>query len=105
MLSKSATPKTTDGHSLVNPSDLPRAVAQTASNTPDTMSKIHDMTIHLDGQSCRVPGTDPSSGAAFRSVKQILRDRPVQGLYLQFPPRISWFFTVGQKATQSRWTE
>src|SRR5918993_2740412 len=37
----------TVGHSLVNPSDLPSAVAQTASRTPETMRLTHDMTVLL----------------------------------------------------------
>src|SRR5688572_30169548 len=61
MLATSATPKTTVGQSLVKPSLLPSAVAHTASRMPERMRMTHDMTA-TPGQSCRSPGTDPSSG-------------------------------------------
>ena len=47
MLSSRATPNTTLGQSLVKPSDLPSAVAQTASSTPDTMRMTHDMMLSM----------------------------------------------------------
>src|SRR6187402_1863111 len=43
MLATSVTPKITLGQSLVNPSDLPSAVAQTASRIPDRTRMTHDM--------------------------------------------------------------
>ena len=42
MLATRATPNTMLGHSLVKPSDLPSAVAQTASSTPEMMRMTHD---------------------------------------------------------------
>src|SRR3712207_2640782 len=45
MLSTTATAKTSDGTSRVNPADLPRAVAHTASSTPDTTSTAHAIGI------------------------------------------------------------
>ncbi len=44
MLATSATPNTMVGTSLVKPSDLPSAVAHTASRHPEMMRTIHDMT-------------------------------------------------------------
>ncbi|ABY24092.1 hypothetical protein RSal33209_2366 [Renibacterium salmoninarum ATCC 33209] len=56
MLATTATPKITLGQSLLKPSDLPKAVAQTASKTPEIAKIIHAM-IYLLTPSCRWPGT------------------------------------------------
>ncbi|PER67910.1 hypothetical protein CN492_25065, partial [Priestia megaterium] len=40
-----------------------RAAAHTASSAPEKIRIIHDMTFSF-GQSCRVPGTEPSSGGS-----------------------------------------
>src|SRR4051794_41146154 len=58
MLAASAATKMTDGPSRLKPSDLPSAVAHTASSTPDTTRTNHDMTAS-NGPSCRTPGTAP----------------------------------------------
>ena len=44
MLVTRATANTTVGASRLSPSERPRAVAHTASRTPDPTSTIHDMT-------------------------------------------------------------
>ena len=58
MLTTSATPNTTDGHSRVHPYERPSALAHTASSTPDKTSTTHAMTASY-GPSCLTPGTAP----------------------------------------------
>src|SRR5664279_1298721 len=47
MLARSATPNMTLGQSFVKPSDLPRAVAQTASSTPERIRTSQYTTVSL----------------------------------------------------------
>src|SRR3712207_2531748 len=62
MLRTSATPKTTDGARRLNPSERPRAVAHTASSTPDRTSTSQDTTasagavLSLSGYGTARPG-------------------------------------------------
>src|SRR5215217_7506706 len=56
MLAASATAKTAVGARRVKPSDRPRAVAQTASRTPERTRTSQD-TVHSRTPSCRCPGT------------------------------------------------
>src|SRR5215216_375218 len=58
MLRTADTPNVSDGARRVNPSDRPRAVAHTASSTPDTTNTSHDIPVSL-ASSCRTPGTTP----------------------------------------------
>lgn len=67
MLRTSATPNITVGQSLVNDSDLSRAVAQTASRTPDT-TKIIQATVFSIDQSYRSPGTGLLSGGLKKTL-------------------------------------
>src|SRR5699024_8207393 len=62
--------KMTVGHSLVNPSDLPRAVAHTASKLPETIKTTHaiDKRSSRPASSCRWPGTTRLVRCAGRTI-------------------------------------
>src|SRR6185312_530975 len=74
MLMTSPAPKTTDGTSRENPSVLPRAMAQTASNSPETMSTIHAMANH------RFPSVAVLSLAGYGSLVRWERAAPAERL-------------------------
>lgn len=61
MLSASATRKTTEGVSRLNPSDLSSAIAHTASRTPDATSTSHDITHSYGALLSRAAYDQPST--------------------------------------------